>query len=133
MPIERLEHACKVQQRPGQPVDLVNEHGVDLASLDVRQQALQGRSFHVAARETTVIESPWQARPALGCLTLDVRFGGLALGVQRVELLLQALFRRFAGIDGTAHDCLGGRFRIAITVHSSPLFALSLKNKKPLQ
>jgi hypothetical protein len=35
-------------------------------------------------------------------LALDISLTGFTLGVQRVELLLQALFRRLACVDGAA-------------------------------
>src|SRR5260370_30944910 len=40
--------------------------------------------------------------PALTCLALDERLARLALGVEGIEVLLQPLFGRLAGINGAA-------------------------------
>jgi hypothetical protein len=37
-------------------------------------------------------------------LALDVGFAGLALGIERVEVLFEAMFGGFPGIDGTTQD-----------------------------
>jgi hypothetical protein len=34
-------------QRPAQAIDLVHNHAVDLAQLDVGQQAAEGRAIHI--------------------------------------------------------------------------------------
>jgi hypothetical protein len=48
--------------------------------------------------------------PALVLLGGDEGLAGFPLGVQGVELLLESLLRRFAGVD-RASDCPRGRFR----------------------
>src|SRR5690606_22890458 len=53
-----------------------------------------------------VVVALGQRRPPLGLLTDDVRFGRLALGVERVELLVEPLIAGLAGVDGAA----GARF-----------------------
>jgi hypothetical protein len=45
--LEQLHHPGEVQQRAAEPVDLVDDHAVHLARLDVGQQALQGGAVGV--------------------------------------------------------------------------------------
>jgi hypothetical protein len=45
-------------------------------------------------------------------LTLDKSLAGLALGMQRVELLLQSLFGGFARVDGAAQGSAGSDWRL---------------------
>jgi len=85
--VERLQHLGEVQQGATQAVDLVDDHGIDPAGLDVGQQALQGWPVHVAAGEATVVVTIGQAGPALVLLAEDVRLCRFALSVQRVEFL----------------------------------------------
>ena len=64
MLVEGLHHPGEVEQRAAEPVDLVDDHAVDLAGLDVGQQALQGGAVHVAAGEAAVVVAVGQARPS---------------------------------------------------------------------
>ena len=114
-----------------QPVDLVDDHAVDLAGLDVGHQASEGRPVDVAAGEPAVVVAVGQAGPALAGLAADVGLARLALGVEGVELLLQPLLGALAGVDRTADGRgLGGgwqeRFR---ALHAAPPFGISLKNR----
>ena len=43
MPVEQLHQPGEVGQGPGQPVDLVDDHDIDLAGCDFGQERLQGR------------------------------------------------------------------------------------------
>jgi len=52
--VGRFDQPGEVEQRAGQPVDLVDDD-VDLARGDVCQQWLQGRALECSARDTTVI------------------------------------------------------------------------------
>ena len=114
--IEDLDDLGEVGQRAGQPVDLVDHHNVDLAGRDVGQQTLQGRPLHGAAGEAAVVVRGRQHDPALVLLAPDVGLAGLALGVQRVELLLQPLLGGLAGVDGApdqrAATAAHGRLRV---------------------
>jgi hypothetical protein len=91
VPLEGAHQACEVQQRPAEAVDLVDHHGVDLAGLDVGHQPPQRRAFGVAAAVAPVVVALRQADPPLVPLGGDERLGGLALRVQGVERLVQAL------------------------------------------
>jgi hypothetical protein len=77
-------------------------HAVDPARLDVGQQPLQGRALDAAAGEAPVVVAGGEGLPALGLLAGDERLGGLTLGVQRVELLIEPLLAALAGVDGAA-------------------------------
>ena len=61
---------------------------------------MQGRALQPRAGEAAVVISLRKANPALMALALDVGLASLALGVQRVELLFEALLGGFTGIDG---------------------------------
>jgi hypothetical protein len=52
--VEHIDHPRKTGQRARQPVDLVDDHDVDLAHLDVSHQAAQCGPLHIAARETAI-------------------------------------------------------------------------------
>ena len=48
-----------------------------------------------------------QQLPALRSLALDVGLAGLPLSIEGVELLIQSVLGRFAGIDGAAQRSRG--------------------------
>ena len=107
MPLERLDQLGEVHQRAAEPVDLVDHDDVDQPGLDVAQQALQRRPLQRAARDPAIVVLVRQRNPALGALARDVGEPRLALGVERVELLLETLLGGLAGIDRAAE--LAGR------------------------
>src|SRR5262249_2056048 len=100
--IERCHHAGEVEQRAAEPIDFTEHYAIDLAGLDVGKEAAQRRPLHAAAGVATVVVALGQASPAFMLLAGDVGLSRFALRVERVELLLQAFFTRFAGIDGAA-------------------------------
>jgi hypothetical protein len=58
--------------------------------------------------------------PAFPCLAPDVGLAGLTLGIERVEILLESLVGRLAGVDRAApHATLGGRHRGVPSVRRS--------------
>ena len=77
--IEDLDQPGKIGERPGQPVDLVDDDDVDPAGPDVGEQALQRRPLHVAAREPAIIVAGPGQYPALVPLAADVGLAGFAL------------------------------------------------------
>ena len=127
VPFEHLHQLGKVGQAARQAVDLVDDHDVNLVGNDVRHQAFQSRAFHVAARVTTIVVVIAHRQPALSALADDIGLACLALGIQRIERLIEAFVRRDAGVDGAAlfgHD----------GVHLAPRFCLFLvipKNSGP--
>src|SRR5207253_1512960 len=82
--------------------------GINLAGLDVGQEACQGRPVHVATAEAAVVIVLGQTDPAFVGLAFDVGFGRFALGLQGCEFLLGALLGRFAGVDSTADSLESG-------------------------
>ena len=78
-----------------------------LAGLDVGDEPLQGRPLYRAAGIPSVIIQRWQRPPAFVSLGQDKGRASFALGVQRIERLLQTLLGRFAGIDRTTNPLAG--------------------------
>ena len=100
--VEDRDDAGEVGQRPGQPVDLVDDHDIDAAGRHVGQQLAQAGAVHRAAGEAAVVVAAGQGGPALVLLAQDVGRAGLALRVERVERLLQPLLGALAGVDRAA-------------------------------
>jgi len=53
--VENVDDLDEVGQRPGQPVNLVDDHHIDLTRAHIRQESLESRPFHGGARETPVV------------------------------------------------------------------------------
>ena len=102
MPLEDVDQLREIGQRAGQPVDLVDDDAVDPAGLDVGEQALQRRALQRGAADTRRRRSGLDERASPLALALDVGLAGRALGVEGVELLLQALLAGFPGVDRAA-------------------------------
>ena len=90
--IEDFDDLGEVGERAGQSVDFVHHYDVDFAGANFGQEMLQCRAIEITTRPPPIIIVLRQARPALMTLTSDERLARLPLGLQRVELLLQALF-----------------------------------------
>ena len=90
MRVEHLYHLCEVGERAGQAVNFVDHHDLDQTPIDISQQALQCGSFHGATRQTAVVVRGLEQTPSFTGLALDECFARLALGVQRIEVLLQS-------------------------------------------
>ena len=129
--VEDLDQLGEVHQRPGQPVDLVDHDDVDQPLLDVGEQLLQRRPFQRAAGEAAVVVGVSDQRPALRALAGDVGLTGLALGVQRVELLLEALLGGLPGVDRAAK--LADRLAFGTAAHAARLWLFSPKKTRPFQ
>ncbi len=106
--VEQLHEPREVHQRPAQAIDFVDHHAVDLPGLDIGHQALQRRALDVAAGEAAVVVAVREADPPLGLLAGDERHATLALGVERVEVLVEPLLRGLAGVNGAADGLLRG-------------------------
>ena len=111
--VEELDQLGEVGQRAGQAIDLVDHDDVDPAGADVGEQPLQGRALDRAAGEAAIVVGRPDQDPALMGLALDVGLGRLALGVERVEVLLQPVVGRDPGVDGAAQA-------LALGLGSSP-------------
>src|SRR5262249_28579818 len=79
------------------------DHDIDPPRRDVGEQLLQSRPIDRGAGEPAVIIARAQADPAFVPLAVDEGLTGLALRLQRIELLLEPLLGRFAGVDRTVH------------------------------
>ena len=102
MLVEDLDQLGKVGQRARQPVDLVDDDDVDHPSANVSQQLLEAWPLHVAAREATIVVAFPQHQPAFRFLAGDVVLAGVALGVERIEVLLEPFIGGLAGVDRAA-------------------------------
>ena len=100
--VEHLDQLGEIHQRAAEAVDLVDHHHVDAAGLDVGEQPLQRRAFQRRAGDAAVVVAVGHQHPAFGLLAGDVGLAGLALGIERVELLLQAFLAGLAGVDRAA-------------------------------
>ena len=118
--VEHLDDLGEVGERAGQPVDLVDDHDVDLAGRDVGEQPLQRRPLHVAAGEAAVVVALRRGLPALVLLAADVGLAGLPLGVEGVELLLEPLLGRLAGVDRAADAAAARALRRVACLRTVP-------------
>src|SRR6202040_714590 len=86
--VEEFDQPGKIGERPGKPVDLVDDHDVDPAGSDIGDQVLQGGSLQIAAGESAIVIAGSDQYPALVALAADEGLAGFALRRERVELLL---------------------------------------------
>ncbi len=77
--IEPFHEPCKVEQRPAQPVYLINQYAIDAAGLEVVEKPLQGRSFEVRATKTAIIILFRDQCPTSRLLAGDIRFARFPL------------------------------------------------------
>src|SRR5262249_36139951 len=111
----------------------MGHHAVDLPGLDIRQETLQSRPVEVAAAVTAVVVADREPRPTGMGLAEDIRFRGLALGIQRIEVLVESFFGALARVDGTAHRRRREGFRLAGSSHGLAPFSVRPKKKCPEQ
>jgi hypothetical protein len=71
----------------------------DQTLFDVSQQLFERGPLHRRARQATIIIRSLAQSPAFSLLTPDVGFTRLALGVQRIEVLLEPFFEGLADVD----------------------------------
>jgi hypothetical protein len=107
MGIEQLHQLGEIRQRPGQPVDLVDDHNLNFPGPDIGQQLLERRAVGRAAGIAAVLIAGPDQGPAFRRLAAHIGFGGVMLGIERVEILLQPMLGGDPGIDGAANP-LGG-------------------------
>ena len=109
MGIQHIDDLGEIGERPGQAVDLVNDNDLNLASLDIGEEPLQGRALYRAAREASVVVHFGARDPSGVTLARDVGLTCFALRVERVELLLEPIVGRLAGVDRAAENHAGLR------------------------
>jgi hypothetical protein len=87
-----------------------------------------------AARDAAVVVALAQFHPAFAGLAEHIGGAGLALGMKRVEVLLETLLARLPRIDRTAHPaCHLARLSPLPGLHAAALFCLRPKNAGPDQ
>ena len=113
---------------------------VNPATFDVGQELLQAWPLHVAAGEPAVAVVGAEGVPAGVALAGDVGLGRLPLGVQAVEVLVEALLVALAAVDGAPHGLGFSRRRrtrgiAGVLDHraASGFCLLRPKNSGPLQ
>ena len=89
MSIEQLDQFGEVGQRPRQAVHLVDDDDIDLSRPDVCQQLLQVRTLGGPAGVPAIVIARADQGPAGMSLALDIGGGGLVLGIQGIELLVE--------------------------------------------
>ncbi len=99
MTLEGLDQLEEVEHRAGEPINLVDQDHVDFAGFNISQQALKGRALQRASGDSTIVVAILDRKPPLGALTYYIGLAGLALGIQRVELHIEAFLGRLAGVD----------------------------------
>ena len=97
--VKQLHELGEVGERPGQAIDLVDDHNVDPALSDVSEQLLQAGSVQAAAGEAAVVVMISDQSPSFVGLALDVGLRGLPLSMKRVELLFEPIVSRDASVD----------------------------------
>src|SRR5450830_1335972 len=97
---EPLHELREVEERPAQAVDLVDDDDIDLPGVDFYQKSLKGRPLDVSAVEAAVVVAFVDEGPAR--LLPYVPSARLPLGVEGVEVLLEANGSRLSGVDRAA-------------------------------
>ena len=97
--VERFDQLGEIGERTGQPIDLVDDDDIDLTSRHGVEQRLQSRAVQTAAGIAAVVVAAGDKRPSFMGLAADIGGAGLALGVEGVEVLLEALVGGDAGVD----------------------------------
>ena len=98
--VEDLGDSGEIEKGAREPVDLVDHHAIDEAGANIVEQLLECRAVHVRARVAAVVVSFRQRDPAFMALAANERLGGIALGIERIVFLVQALLGRLPGVDG---------------------------------
>jgi hypothetical protein len=120
--LEELDQLHEIQQWSREPVELVDHHAVDLPGLDVSQQSPQGRPFERAAREAAVVIPDGEPLPSLVPLAGDIGFARLPLGIEGVELRVEAFVGGFPRVDGATDTPDRSAFRISRASHATRSF-----------
>jgi hypothetical protein len=111
---------------------LVDHDDIDQSGIDVVEQLLESRSHQVCAGEAAVRIDTGDNLPALSGAVANVLLARRLLRIQRIEILIEPLGRRFARIDRAAdrRGVAGGRFDQCCDPPSWPL-PFRPKKRKP--
>ena len=104
--IEKLDELGEIGEGAGQAIDLVDDDRVDPPGANGLHKGLQGGPIHRAAGKSAVVEMAGDKAPAFVGLALDIGLARLPLGVEGVELLLQARVGGDPRIDRAPQDTL---------------------------
>ena len=88
--VKGFHDLSEVEQRTGQTVDFVDHDNVNPAFGNIAKEPLQGRAVHRPTGEPAVVIERGRDRPALVLLRENEGGASFALGIERVERLLQA-------------------------------------------
>ena len=124
VPLEPLHHLSEVSERTGEAIDLIHDHDIHTARLDVREEPLQRRPLKVCPRKSSIVVPSPDDGPALMLLALDVVERRLALSIERVEGLLESFSVGLPRVDRTADY---------LPAHDTPRTLCSPKNRGPDQ
>ena len=105
--IEPFDDLSEISEGSGKSVDLIDDHDIDPALVDIGKEPLNGWSFEGGSRETAIVIQGGEGNPTLAGLTQYIGLASLALGIQRVEGLFETLLSRFARIDCAPNLLLG--------------------------
>ena len=100
MTVEDLDELGEIRERPAQPVDLVDDDGIDQIFFDIAEQTLQGGPLQGSAGDTTIVIKGGKCGPALVLLARDIGLTGFPLCIEGIEVLLETRFGGFTGVDG---------------------------------
>ena len=90
MGIEQFDQLGKIGQGARQAIDLVDDNDIDPVGSDVIEELLQGWAVGGSARETAIVISRANQCPTGMSLTADIGLRRIILGIERVEILLEA-------------------------------------------
>ena len=102
MGIEQFDQLGEIGQGARQAIDFVDNNDIDPVGSNVIEELLQGRAVGGSARETAVVISSTNQCPTGMGLTADIGLCRIILGIERVEVLIEAELGRDPGIDGAA-------------------------------
>src|SRR3984893_15277051 len=128
MGIEQLHQLGEICQRPRQAVDLIDHDDVNLPGADIVQQLLKVRSVSEPTGIPPIVIAGTDQGPTGMGLAFDIGGGGIVLGVQRVELLVETMVGGDPGIDRTADRF--DRRSLHDRVSTAERFSLSRRPKK---
>ena len=77
--VEDLDDVGEIDQRPAQPVDLVDDDTVDRPSANVGQEPFQSGPVYASTTEASIVIALRQGNKPLAALAADESFSGLCL------------------------------------------------------
>ena len=102
MGIEQFDQLGEIGQGARQAIDFIDDNHIDPVGSNVSEELLQGRAVGGSAREAAIVISGSNQCPTGMGLTADIGLRCIILGVERVEVLIEAGLGRDPGIDRAA-------------------------------